>query len=242
MIKAVIIDDEASGREFLSGCLSTIDTVQCLGEADGVESGIELINNVNPDLVFLDIEMGDGTGFDLLDKIGRTDFHVIFATSHTSFTLKAIKYSALDYLLKPIDPEELKEAIDKVELQDDQSMLIENLIKSLKSNSDTKRIALLTHGKYEFIEPENIICIKSDNRYTEVTTTDKEMFVSKSIKEFEEILNPTQFIRIHREYMINIEFVKFYSRDDGGVVTLVNDKAIPVARRKKAMVEEILLS
>lgn len=242
MIRVVTVDDQESARNVIKNLAQVHGGIEIIGEADGVQAGVDLINSLKPDLAFLDIEMEDGTGFDILDKLGDTNTKVIFATSHDSFMLKAIRYSAIDYLLKPVDETEFIEAVNRVEVDESQQDLLNNLKEAIRENRQTKRMALYTHGKYEFVEPDSIICVKSDNKYCEVSVEGKDMFVSKSIKEFEELLDPSKFVRVHREYLINAEAVKSYSKEDGGIITMINDKSIPVSRRRKQMVEEILFA
>lgn len=241
MIRAIIIDDEKQARNVVRGLAEANPNIDIIGEANGVEAGLELIRQSKPNIVFLDVEMDDGTGFDLLDQIGKVDFKVIFTTSHNAFMLRAIRYSALDYLLKPVGEEEFNAAVDRYEPDNYGQDLLNNLVQSIQQKETSKRIALYTNGEYQFVKIDDIISIQSDHKYCRVFTNTAKLFVSKSIKEFEQILDPEQFVRVHREYIVNKEFIKLYNKEGNGEITLYNGQIILISRRRKQLVEEALL-
>jgi len=195
MMRAVIIDDEKRARNYLKGILDDqFKNIDIVGEADGVEAGVALIERVLPELIFLDVQMQDGTGFDFLAKIDRSKFHVIFISAYDRFAITAIKFSAVDYLLKPIESIDLGLALDKVkrtkltnEVQNKLDLLLNNVNK-------IEKIALPSLSGIEFVRIENIVRCESDNNYTNFYLTSKEkIIVSKTLKEFEEMLENKGF-------------------------------------------------
>lgn len=246
MMNVVIVDDEIGARVSLRELVKKNDSLNLIGEANSVQEGMELVIKEKPELILLDIELNDGIGFDLIDKIKEKGIscHIIFCTSHDSYAIRAIKYAALDYLLKPILETEFNQAI-KVASERGIKVSTE-LLSNLYSNISSKKkhkIALLAQGKYVFVELSEVKYIKSDNHYCTVHLSNgSQYFVSKSMKDFDNLLGGPQFIRVHRECMINIDYVHSYSRDEGGLVTMVDGECIPVSRRRKQIVEQYLLS
>jgi two-component system LytT family response regulator len=246
MIRCVIVEDELNSREALKAMLKRFcpDVLLC-GEAEGVESGKEIIDLHHPDLVFLDIEMRDGSGFRLLEKFGNIDFEVVFTTAFEQFALKAIRYQVLDYLLKPIVPDELIAAVEKVkEIKEKKNSLknIENLIHNYQSNAPEKRkLSLATTEKIHIVDVGTIIRCESDNYYTHFYFTDgKHLLISKTLKEIEAMLEEDEFIRPHKSHLINIKFIQNFNRSDVSSLTLTDGTQIPVSRRKKDKVLEII--
>ncbi|MBI9032890.1 MAG: response regulator transcription factor [Bacteroidales bacterium] len=247
MIRAVIVEDEQKSRETLRAMLDRYcKDVVVLGEADGVQAGIELIQNIQPELVFLDIQMPDGSGFGLLEQIGDINFEVVFTTAYDHYAIKAIKFSALDYLLKPIVTEELVNAIKKVRLNKDQTGKAINY-KTLKENvSDgttgkLKKIILSTANQIHIIEIADIIRCESENYYTKYYfTKGSPLLISKTLKETETLLKEHGFIRPHKSHLVNIEFIDGFMKNDGGFLKLKDGSLIPVSRRKKETIVEIL--
>ncbi len=217
-----------------------------LGEAEGVRSGIELINQTKPDVVFLDIQMQDGSGFKLLEIIEKIDFRVIFTTAFDQFAIRAIKFNALDYLLKPIIPQELINAVNRAEaLKEREKHLegqsIEELLDTFKKNAESQKIVLTTTEKKHFIEVDNILRCESDSYYTRYFFTDgKSIIISKTLKETEKTLSEFDFFRPHKSHLINKKYIRGYLKQEGGFIVMTDETRIPVARRKKEMVMEIL--
>jgi two-component system LytT family response regulator len=216
-----------------------------VAQADGYISGMAAIKETNPDVIFLDIQMPDGNGFKLLEDIGNINFDVIFTTAFDQYAIKAIKYSALDYLLKPIAPDDLKAAVDKVEKKktgDDARTNINFLLENIKNkNTDFKKIVLSTSEGMSVVEIKNIIRCESDDCYTYFYMEDgKKVIVSKTLKEIEELLGEYNFLRPHRSHLINILHIKNYIKTDGGTVIMSDGCQVPVSRRKKDIILDII--
>jgi two-component system LytT family response regulator len=246
VIKAIIIDDEKTSRETLKGLLKRYcKNVEITAEADGYMSGVETIKIHKPDVIFLDIQMPDGSGFKLLDEIGNIDFEVIFSTAYDQFAIKAIKYSALDYLLKPINPEDLITSIEKLEqrmLRGKDDTSIKFLLDKIKNpETDIKKIVLSTMEGMHVVDINNIIRCESDDYYTKFFLKDKKMImVSKTLKENEELLSEHNFIRPHKSHLINLKYVKSFLRPDGGCILMTDGSNVPVSRRKREEIIDIL--
>jgi two-component system, LytTR family, response regulator len=246
MIKAIIIDDEKTSRETLQGLLRRYcKNVEVIGEADGFRSGMEVIKKNKPDVVFLDIQMPDGSGFKLLEEIGDINFEVIFSTAYDQFAIKAIKYSALDYLLKPINPEDLITSVEKLEAKlskgkDDTG--VKFLLDSIRTpTSDKKKIVLSTSEGMHIVDIDNIIRCESEDYYTKFFLKEgKVIMVSKTLKENEELLAEYNFIRPHKSHLINLKYVKSFLRIDGGSIVMTDGSNVPVSRRKREQIVDIL--
>ena len=242
MLRVVIIDDEEHIRDSLAKLLAKhCHDVTVIGNADGVSSGKRIINELHPDLVLLDIQMNDGTGFDLLRSFPCIDFKVIFVTAYDQFALQAFRFSAVDYLLKPVNPEQLVEAVTKASqlIREHFSLQMNVLQDNLKaiSNQD-KKIILKTTDQIHLLDQKIIICLESDSCYTTIHATSGEhIMVAKTLKEYEEMLAGCGFYRVHKSYLINLAHIKRFEKLDGGYIVLTNDMKIPVASRKR---EEML--
>lgn len=234
----VIIDDEQDAREVVRSLLNDLcPDIQVLGEAEDVPSGIELIRKAQPNVVLLDIQMGNNTGFELLDQFGAPGFQVIFYTAYDQFALKAIKYAALDYLVKPIDPKELVKAMERARLnlfkEQFSQLQIRQLIKARRTKT-IEKITLHTTEGLVFLRLKDILYLQSDVNYTQFFTSNNEkVMVSKTLKYFEEILPKEDFCRVHQSYILNVHSVRKVLREDGGYALLENGKKIPISRRKK---------
>jgi two-component system, LytTR family, response regulator len=246
MIKCIIVEDESKSRETLRGLLSRYcPDVMVVAEAVGVQTGREAIAKFNPDLIFLDIEMPDGSGFRLLEQSQKSDFEVIFTTAFDQFAIKAIRYAALDYLLKPIVPDELIAAVEKVRQLKVKKSNIKNFEVLLNNITpgmiEPKKIILSTVEKIHVVEVDNILRCESDNYYTHFYFVDgKHLLISKTLKDVEAMLEGGSFIRPHKSHLINSRFIQNFNRDEGGVITLTNGTKIPVSRRKKEKILEII--
>jgi two-component system LytT family response regulator len=246
MIRAIIVEDEKMSRETLRRMLEKYcPSIEVVAEAEGYRQGIEDIRKHKPDVVFLDIQMPDGSGFRLLEEVGEITFEVIFTTAFDQFAIKAIKYSALDYLLKPIIPEELVEAVNKVEKKRSIAQLNKNvnvLLGNVKAQDESgQKIILATADKIHVINIDDIIRCESDNYYTQFYFLDgKKLLVSKTLKENEELLSHHNFIRPHKSHLINIKYIKSFIRQDGGFILMTDGSRVPVSRRKKEKIIDIL--
>jgi two-component system LytT family response regulator len=246
MLKAVIVEDEKRSRETLSGLLKLYcKNVHIAGEAEGVQSGIRCIKEHNPDVVFLDIQMPDGSGFKMLESLEKIDFDIIFTTAYDQFAIKAIKFSALDYLLKPIFPDDLIAAVKKAESrkesqnsQKNVEVLLENI---RKPDLDPPKIILSTSEKIHVVKVEDIIRCESDNYYTQFFFKDgKKLLVSKTLKENEELLSEYNFLRPHKSHLINALYIDSFNKRDGGTILMTDGSEVPVSRRKKEKIMEII--
>jgi len=237
VIKAIIVDDEKRGRETLQNLVAKYTSnVEIIDMAESAKDGIDLINKIKPDLVFLDIEMPHGSGFDLLESFkGDINFEVIFTTAFDQYAIQAIKFAALDYLLKPIDIEELQEAIKRVEQQmgaAGSSKNFEVFLENLKGI--TKKIALPTGNGISFIETSDIIRCEASGNYTCFYLKSKEkILVSKTLKEFEDILGEQDFYRVHNSHLVNLIHVVKYVKLGGDMVVMDDGSQIEISRRKK---------
>jgi two-component system LytT family response regulator len=239
MIRSVIIDDELKSRESLKILLTDFcENVEVAATCQNIAEGIEAIQQFKPDAVFLDIQMQRETGFDLLSKVKPVDFEVIFTTAHSEYAIKAFKFSAIDYLLKPIDIEELKKALFKVErkMNGNISDRLEQLIHNLKPSSSNQnfKLALPTSDGLIFVRIDDIIYCEASSNYTIIYTNDgKKHVISRTLKEYEDLLAEHNFFRIHNSHLINLGSIKKYVRGDGGYVIMNNDVSLDVSKRKK---------
>lgn len=244
-ITAVVIDDEQHSVSTLRWKLERYcPEIQLAGEYTDPVKGLEHLKRDPPDLLFLDVEMPRLNGFELLEELGdQIAFEVIFTTAYDEFGIRAIKFSALDYLLKPIQNAELKEAVEKYRRKGGSGMnatqlevLFSNIREEIKGRP--MRIALATKESIEFVEPSAIIVCTSDSNYTQVFLADgRRKLLSRTLKEFEELLTGFNFFRTHHSHLVNLRHIKEYVRTDGGYLIMSNKMNIPVARSKK---EELL--
>ncbi len=246
MIRGIIVEDEKHSRETLRGMLERYcRNVVIVAEADGYRSGVQAVREYHPDVVFLDIQMPDGSGFRMLEELDQITFQIIFTTAFDQFAIKAIKYSALDYLLKPIDPEELVNAVKKVETTISNHLVNQNiqvLLENIKSKeADPHKIVLSTSDKIHILETDQILRCESDNYYTNFFLLDgKKILVSKTLKENEELLGSHNFIRPHKSHLVNVKYIKGFLRHDGGYIEMTDGSRIPVSRRKREKIIEII--
>ncbi len=250
MIQAVLIDDDAHLREGMKAMLAIYaPEISVSGEAESVKSGIELIEKKQPELVFLDIMMNDGTGFDLLEELKQKNEtlipNIIFITAHEKFAVKAFRFSALDFLLKPVDPEDLQSVIRKVNRmhhKNDDQKSIELLLDNIrKKNENFRKIALSTSEGIHLFEISEIIRCESQDNYTKFYFKNhKPILISKTLKEYEEMLEDHGFERIHQSHLINLNEMKSYYKKDGGFVVMSDESKLPVSQRKKERLQEII--
>ncbi|HPH83871.1 MAG TPA: LytTR family DNA-binding domain-containing protein [Ferruginibacter sp.] len=237
MLTAIIIDDEQMGRIALKQKLKDYcKDVNLLGEARNGEEGIQLIESLHPDIVFLDIEMPRMGGFDMLNRIPKKTFHLIFTTAYDQYAIKAIRYAAFDYLLKPIDIEELKEAVSKIKKENinDTEKKISALEQNLQSKSSLKKLAIHTLEGLLFFDMQDIIQLEASSNYTTIYfNSQPKLLASKTLKDFEELLPDDQFFRSHHSHIINLKYIKRYIKGDGGKIEMKNGRFADVSRRKK---------
>ncbi|MCD4723570.1 MAG: LytTR family DNA-binding domain-containing protein [Bacteroidales bacterium] len=246
MLRVLIIDDEANIRAMIAEIVKGYcDGAEVVGQAGGVKEGVEKIHSLKPELVLLDIKMDDGTGFDLLEKFDKIDFKVIFITAYQEYALKAIKFSALDYILKPVDPDELIKAVQSAgeNIKDVQEAQLNQLKDSLKNNDQAeKKILLKTAESIHLIHVSDIIYCQADGGYTRFFTgKDKMILVSKPMAEYEELLHDYGFFRVHKSYLLNLEKVQRFEKEDGGYVVMPDEVRVPVASRKRELLMQLLV-
>lgn len=243
MISAIIIDDIEQARNTLKEDLKAYcPNINVIGEAEGVVSGVKLLKAKQPDVLFLDIQMQDGSGFDLLEILPAIPFKVIFTTASDAFAIKAFRFSAIDYLLKPIDPDELMEAVKKLEEeQTPQTENIDLLLHSVKENSGPRRLALHTQEKIHITNVEDIVRCESSGNYTIFHFADSpKLMVTKTLKEYDQLLQDHGFIRVHQSHLINRQRIKEFVKIDGGYLVMQDKTHVPVSLRKKAAVIKML--
>ena len=238
MQKAIIIDDEAKGRLALKEKLKQYcPEIDVIAEAANGKEGIEVIEKLHPNIIFLDIEMPVMNGFEMLNNISDQNFHIIFTTAYDQYAIKAIKYAAFDYLLKPIDIEELKTAISRtMACETDQT---KKQIELLKQNNQhpkkqLNKLAVPTLDGLLFYEINDIIHLEANSNYTQIYFNNQsKILASKTLKDFEELLPEEKFFRVHHSHLINLNYIKKYIRGDGGQIELQNGTYVDVSRRKK---------
>ena len=222
-MKAIIVDDIAEARETLKADLKDYcPEITVIGEAEGVVSGAKVIKSKQPDVVFLDVQMQDGSGFDLLEILPEVNFKVIFTTASDAFAIKAFKFSALDYLLKPIDPDDLMAAAQKLQLGDKTDAERLSLLKtSIDEKKPMKRLALNTLEKIHITDIDNIVRCESNVNYTMFHFNEgKKLLVTKTLKEFDEMLRDYGFIRVHQSHLVNVQYIKEFVKIDGGYLVM----------------------
>jgi two-component system, LytTR family, response regulator len=237
-ISVGLIDDNKPALDSLKLLIKQkYPNFQVIGEAYSVTSGVQLIQDFQPDVVFLDVELPDGSGFDLLKQLKRTDIQVIFVTAHNHYAINAFKMSALDFLLKPIELEELDTTIRKIEqkLKETNTLsLLEHILANFDRNSENKKIVLKTAQSIHLVDLKKVIRCEASNNYTIFYVTDqkKPIVVSRTLKEFETILAPYDFIRIHHSHLINIQYMDRFDKDEGGIVVMQNGTQLPVSQNR----------
>ena len=236
MIHCILIDDETNSLEMMEWLLKTYcPQVTIAAMCNSGEKGIEAINKYKPDVVFLDIEMPHMNGFDMLEQIGRLSFDVVFCTAYDQFAIKAFRYSALNYLLKPVDPDDLKETVRRLEAK--QSIPTREQIELLLQNIKTAnrptvpRIALTTSDGLIFVSTSEIIYCEAESNYTNIVLQGgKKIMVSKVLKDIDEALSGPDFFRVHNSYLVNLNHIKKFVRGEGGYVVMDNDATISISR------------
>jgi two-component system LytT family response regulator len=252
VLNAVIIEDELKYLAVFKDMLEkACPDVRVIGTGGDMRSASELISSKKPDIVFLDIELTDGNTFDLLidleKKMGKDEFNklcIIFTTAYNQFAIKAFRFSAIDYLLKPILKEELMEAVEKAKSRkavlktNANSLLLENV-----SNQNEKKICLSTLSESRICRVDEIVRCESEHNYTTFFfINEKPLMISKTLKEYEDLLKEYGFERVHQSHLINNRFIKSYIKKENGFIQLKDDTMIPVSRRKKEVVIELMKS
>jgi two-component system LytT family response regulator len=244
-LRTVIIDDETTARNALQQMLTHYaPQVEIIDTADSVAAGIQLLTTLAPDVVLLDIEMKDGTGFDLLKQLPDPRFKIIFTTAYSTYALQAFKFSALDYLLKPIDPDDLVASLEKAgkwmnkeHLQVKLDAFLHNL------GSENRKIILNTAESMHVVPIQEIIRCEAMGSYTQFFLTgNRKIMVSKMLKEYEDLLGTHRFFRLHHSHLVNLNQIERYDKKDGGTVVMRDKSILPVAVRKKDQLIQVLKS
>lgn len=245
-MKAIIVDDEYHNIESLSRLLnSTVPEIRIVGAVGNVNDAVALAQEHQPDLVFLDIQLRNETSFDFLNKVTNRSFEVIFVTAYHQYGIEAIKYAALDYLLKPVDQSELSIAINKARkrsLEKQSITQVEFLLNQLKNTEQTfRRIALPLFTETRYVDLEDIMHCEAQNSYVLFYLSNNEkILVSRPLKEYDELLSPRGFIRCHQTHLVNPKYIKSLLKEDGASLLLQNNTRLPVSKSKKEFVKRSL--
>lgn len=236
-IRAIIVDDEQKARNVLQALIADhLPDLEVVDLAEDVPNAVRSINRHHPDVVFLDVEMPGYNGFQLLDFFDQIDFNIIFTTAYSEYAIQAFQVSAVDYLLKPLQIEQLESAVEKLKQRNVQQNreLLENLKGNIQSNT-IQKVALPTSSGILFVKPQDIVYLKAEGSYTNFFLDGgKQILVSRKIKEFETALNEQlKFYRPHRSYIINADRITEYIRSDGGSVAMDNGDTVPISRESK---------
>ncbi len=238
MIRTVIVEDEVNARKALENMLDFyFNFIEIVGRAGTVKEAVTLINEQKPELLLLDINLPDGTGFDIISKVKQHDFKLVFITAHNEHALKAIKLSALDYLTKPVNPGDLRKAISKVqeaiEKEEQINLKLDAYVENVQAKDHNKKIILNTSSSLFVVEINQLVRCEASENYTKVFVRDKDnIMMAKTLKEFEEILSTYGFFRTHQSHLININYIDAYDKSNNLVLLRTGDK-IPISTRKK---------
>ena len=244
-LRAIIIDDEKPVINLLEEMIGQYcDDVDVVATANSVKTGIDQIKKLSPDLIFLDVNMGDGTGFNLLEQLGDRSPMVVFITAYDEYAVKAFKFSAIDYVMKPINLDEIEAAVLKCRTQMEKENLSEKLKVFLQnmdeSGSEEKKIVLKTAESIHIVKVGEIIRCESDHNYTEFYLTgERKLLVSRTLKEYDELLQSYGFFRTHQSHLININFISRFDKADGGELVLSDKSRVPVSKRKREELFEL---
>jgi len=244
-LKAIIIDDEESGRKTLSWLLETYcSEVEIMGMASDVKSALAIIQSQKPDLIFLDIDLGTGTGFEILEQIQDKSFSVVFVTAYSDYAIKAFEFSALHYLLKPVNPQALQDAVNRAKTLSATPFptdSIHHLVKQLTEHASPKRLFIPNQRGIDFLEIKDIVRCEGEGNYTTFFLHDGSKTVaSKGLSEYDSLLKDNGFFRIHRAHLVNLSYVKRYIRGRGGFVEMNNGTELDVSRYKKEALLKVL--
>jgi two-component system LytT family response regulator len=246
MLNAIIVDDEVSGAKGLERLLSRYcPSVEVIALAHSIDDAEQKITTLKPDIVFLDIEMPFGSGFDLLRRIKEINFEVVFTTAYSQYAIKAFKHNAIDYLLKPVDPDELIVAVKKCEQKKDKGKIdlkrIEDLFTSLAQPNKIHKLPVNTQDGIIYLELAKVLRLEADGNYTIIHLAEGKQFTSsKTLKEYEEMLPSREFFRIHKTNLVNLNYIKQYIKGEGGEILLSDGTVLEVSRYKKSELLSLL--
>lgn len=244
MLNSIVIDDEYKSRESLKAIIEKFcDNIQVAAVCQNGDEAIAAITQYKPDLIFLDIQLQRETGFEILERLKKIDFEIIFTTAYSEFAIRAFKFSAVDYLLKPIDINDLKKAIEKARQRVNLNVAeqIASLAQNLKGTIKPSKLAIPASDGLTFVSVDEIVYCEASGNYTNIHMEDGTKFlVSRTLKEYEDLLEEQNFFRIHNSYVINLNLIKKYIRGDGGQVVMSNNTTLDVSKlKKKGFMEKI---
>lgn len=243
MIRAIVIDDEKQSRSALLSELDKYkDILKVIAEGDSMQSAIDIINDYHPDLVFLDIHLGDGMGFNVLERVSWTKFKLVFVTAYDEYAIKAFKFNAIDYILKPVSTEDIATLMGRLKKIEpmEENILNKNFLNNFGS-TNPKRIAISNSDGVHLIDIEEIIRCEADGNYTKIFTISGEVILtSKTLKEYDTLLLDFNFERVHNSHLVNMRHIKKYLNKDSGYLQMSDGSQIPVSQRKKSYVLSIL--
>lgn len=240
-MKAIIIDDEQRVIGTISKLLrDNFNDMEIIGTANDIETGYQLILEHDPDILILDINLPDGTGFDLVKKIDTPNFKLIFITAYEDYAIKAFKFSAIDYLVKPVQQDELVSAINRAKeliKKEDQQLKLTALLDNIGEEHSQKKIVLRTAESLHLVKIEDIIRCESDSNYTMFHLAGgKKILVSRTMKEFAELLKNSGFLRVHQSHLININYIDRYAKAEGGAMIMKDNSNIPISHERKSTI------
>lgn len=239
MLTAIIVEDEKVSRDLLAGYLSKYcEDVKLLAQADSVKTGLEAIKQHNPDIVFLDVEMPKGNAFDLLEQAGEINFETVFVTAFSNYALQALNYSAAYYILKPVSIDELITAVEKIKKQKEENKVALHtriLLDNLQSyNKKNYKIVLPLADGFEVVAVKDIVRCEANDNFTDFHFTSRpKMMICRTLKFYEQLLSEAGFLRVHKSHLINIDYVKKYTRGKGGQLTMEDNSVIDVSPNRK---------
>jgi two-component system LytT family response regulator len=243
MLKAILIDDEINGVEVLKHLINdNCPGLEILASETSAQKGIELIKKHKPDVVFLDIEMPEMSGFELLEKVQHLAFHVIFTTAYDAYALRAFKYNTVDYLLKPIIVGELVAAVNKMASRtSSQNAHISDLLKTLQHTTTKEKLAINSQNEIVYVDIADILRLESDSNYTHfILKNHKKITSSKTMKEYESILDGGTFFRAHKTFIVNLNYIEKFVKSEGGYIVMKDEVQIPVSRERRQELVNIL--
>lgn len=243
-MKALVIDNEKNIRTTVMDLISAFcPQITSVVEADGVVTGLKKIHELQPDIVFTDVEMDDGTGMEMLSKLSEIKFQVIFITAHNKYAIDAFRFSAIDFLTKPINPDELAKSVQKAENNIKNKLFLEQVAVMNEKNlaKSEKKIVLKELDAIHIIKVKDLVCCEASGIYTTFfIDNNKQIVVSKNLKEYEEILEPYDFLRVHNSFLINANKIEKFEKNDGGFLIMEGGQRVPVSQRKKDVVINFL--
>ena len=238
MIKAVIIDDEAAGINNLKNLLTDhCEGVEIIGTAENIATGVKLLNrkDITPDVAFLDINLPDGLVFQLIEQLDDVDFEIIFVTAYNDFAIKACQYSSIGYITKPIDPDELIKAIERIpEGKQTQTRERIDVFKSHYNPNPFKKIGISSMKEVQFVPIDEIVRLEADDNMTHFWLKDgRRLTAAKTLRHFDDLLTPFNFFKVHQSHLVNLNYIKTYVRNDGGFLVMEDGKKVDISRRRR---------